>query len=105
MRPAALPHLCAHRRACCSASASAPSSSFIRASIPAAGGAGHRLKKITVYLGVPTMHRRDARACPGVETMDLSSLRFCGSGGAPLPLAVQERFESGLGCRLPKAGA
>jgi long-chain acyl-CoA synthetase len=37
---------------------------------------------------------------PGVETMDFSSLRSCSSGGAPLPVAVQERFESVIGCRL-----
>jgi long-chain acyl-CoA synthetase len=32
--------------------------------------------------------------------MDFSSLRFCNSGGAPLPVAVQERFEKVVGCRL-----
>ena len=37
---------------------------------------------------------------PGVEKMDFSSLRLCGSGGAPLPVAVQERFESVIGCQL-----
>ena len=50
-------------------------------------------KKITVYLGVPTMHVA-ILSVPGVENMDFSSLRLCGSGGAPLPIAVQERFES-----------
>jgi long-chain acyl-CoA synthetase len=50
-------------------------------------------KKITVYLGVPTMHVA-ILSVPGVENMDFSSLRLCGSGGAPLPVAVQERFES-----------
>ena len=56
-------------------------------------------KKITVYLGVPTMHVA-ILSVPGVETMDFSSLRLCGSGGAPLPVAVQERFESIIGCQL-----
>jgi long-chain acyl-CoA synthetase len=56
-------------------------------------------KKITVYLGVPTMHVA-LLSVPGVEKMDLSSLRLCGSGGAPLPVAVQERFEKVVGCRL-----
>jgi long-chain acyl-CoA synthetase len=56
-------------------------------------------KKITIYMGVPTMHVAILSA-PGVETMDFSSLRFCGSGGAPLPVAVQERFESVIGCIL-----
>jgi long-chain acyl-CoA synthetase len=56
-------------------------------------------KKITVYLGVPTMHVA-ILAVPGVEKMDFSSLRLCGSGGAPLPVAVQDRFESVIGCAL-----
>ena len=56
-------------------------------------------KKITVYMGVPTMHVA-ILSVPGLENMDFSSLRLCGSGGAPLPVAVQERFESIIGCRL-----
>jgi long-chain acyl-CoA synthetase len=56
-------------------------------------------KKITVYMGVPTMHVA-LLSVPGVESMDFSSLRLCASGGAPLPLAVQERFESIVGRRL-----
>jgi long-chain acyl-CoA synthetase len=56
-------------------------------------------KKITIYRGVPTMHVA-ILSVPGVETMDFSSLRFCGSGGAPLPVAVQDRFESVIGCML-----
>jgi long-chain acyl-CoA synthetase len=56
-------------------------------------------KKITVYLGVPTMHVA-LLSVPGVESMDWSSLRLCGSGGAPLPVAVQERFEKVIGCKL-----
>jgi long-chain acyl-CoA synthetase len=56
-------------------------------------------KKITVFMGVPTMHVA-LLGVPGVEAMDFSSLRFCNSGGAPLPVAVQERFEKVVGCRL-----
>jgi long-chain acyl-CoA synthetase len=56
-------------------------------------------KKITVYMGVPTMHVA-LLSVPGAEKMDFSSLRYCASGGAPLPAAVQERFESVVGCRL-----
>jgi long-chain acyl-CoA synthetase len=56
-------------------------------------------KKITVYMGVPTMHVA-LLSQPGVEAMDFSSLRMCSSGGAPLPVALQERFESVIGCRL-----
>jgi long-chain acyl-CoA synthetase len=32
--------------------------------------------------------------------MDFSSLKFCWSGGAPLPVAVQQGFEKLIGCRL-----
>jgi long-chain acyl-CoA synthetase len=56
-------------------------------------------KKITVYLGVPTMHVA-ILSVPGVEKLDFSALRLCGSGGAPLPVAVQDRFESVIGCAL-----
>jgi long-chain acyl-CoA synthetase len=57
------------------------------------------LKKITAYAGVPTMHVA-LLSVPGVETTDFSSLRFCSSGGAPLPHSVQEKFEKLSGCRL-----
>ncbi len=56
-------------------------------------------RKITVYMGVPTMHVA-ILSVPGLEKMDFSSLRLCASGGAPLPVAVQERFESVVGCKL-----
>jgi long-chain acyl-CoA synthetase len=56
-------------------------------------------KKITVFPGVPTMHVALLNL-PGIEKIDLSSLKFCGSGGAPLPVAVQERFQAVAGCRL-----
>ncbi len=66
---------------------------------PAAAVKDIVLKKITVYAGVPTMHVA-LLGVPGVESMDLSSLRFCSSGGAPLPLSVQEKFEKLVGVRL-----
>ena len=66
---------------------------------PAAAARDVALKKITVYLGVPTMHVA-ILTLPDVEKMDFSSLRLCGSGGAPLPAAVKERFDSVVGCPL-----
>jgi long-chain acyl-CoA synthetase len=57
------------------------------------------LKKITVFPGVPTMHVALLNL-PGIEKYDLSSLKFCASGGAPLPVAVQEKFQAVAGCRL-----
>jgi long-chain acyl-CoA synthetase len=66
---------------------------------PAAAAKDIVLKRITVYAGVPTMHVAILNL-PGVETMDFSSLKLCSSGGAPLPLAVQQGFEKLTGCRL-----
>jgi long-chain acyl-CoA synthetase len=39
-------------------------------------------------------------AHPDIGKYDLSSLRFCGSGGAPLPLEVAQRFAATTGCNL-----
>jgi long-chain acyl-CoA synthetase len=66
---------------------------------PAAAAKDIVEKKITVYMGVPTMHVA-LLSVAGVETMDFSSLRLCASGGAPLPVAVQQRFEQVTGHRL-----
>ena len=66
---------------------------------PAAAARDIMLKKITVYAGVPTMHVAIVGA-PGVESMDLSSLKFCSSGGAPLPLSVRQDFERLVKTRL-----
>ncbi len=57
------------------------------------------LKKITVFPGVPTMHVALLNL-PSLEAYDLSSLKFCASGGAQLPVAVQEKFQAVAGCRL-----
>lgn len=56
-------------------------------------------KKVTVFPGVPTMYTA-INNFPGVEQFDLSSLRFCGSGGAPLPVEVHRRFLQLTGCSL-----
>ena len=66
---------------------------------PAAAAKDIVEKRITVYMGVPTMHVA-LLSVPGVESMDFSSLRLCASGGAPLPVAVQDRFEQVTGRRL-----
>ena len=68
---------------------------------PAAAVKDIATKKVTVYAGVPTMHVAILNL-PGVEKMDLTSLKTCGSGGAPLPLAVQEAFQKLT--RLPTDG-
>ena len=56
-------------------------------------------KKVTVFPGVPTMYVAIINY-PGVESLDLSSIKWCASGGAPLPLEVQKRFQGISGCRL-----
>ncbi len=37
---------------------------------------------------------------PKIKTFDLSSLKFCLSGGAPLPVEVKQKFEDLTGCKL-----
>jgi long-chain acyl-CoA synthetase len=55
--------------------------------------------KVTSFPGVPTMFTA-LLAHPDIGKYDLSSLRFCGSGGAPLPLEVAQRFAATTGCNL-----
>lgn len=55
--------------------------------------------KPTIMPGVPTLfnaimnHKK-------LSSFDLSSLKFCLSGGAPLPLEVKQQFEKLTGCKL-----
>lgn len=58
-----------------------------------------RRTRPTQFFGVPTLYsavnRLDPKALP-----DLSTIRVCVSGGAPLPLEVRELFEQRTGCRI-----
>lgn len=56
-------------------------------------------QKVTCFPGVPTMFTAIINF-PGVEKLDLRALKFCGSGGAPLPLEVAQRFVQLTGCPL-----
>jgi long-chain acyl-CoA synthetase len=56
-------------------------------------------KKVTSFPGVPTMFTA-LLGHPDVGKYDLSSLKYCGSGGAPLPLEVAQRFKAATGCPL-----
>jgi len=58
-----------------------------------------RRTKPTAFPGVPTMFQA-LLDDPRLEGTDMSSLRVCISGGAPLPLPVKERFEALTGVRL-----
>ncbi len=56
-------------------------------------------KKISLFAGVPTMYMA-LSAHPRVQAGELRSLQFCGSGGAPLPVEVANRFVALTGCKL-----
>lgn len=58
----------------------------------------HRLRP-TLFPGVPTMYIA-INHYPDLGRYDLSSLRFCLSGAAPLPAEVQQEFERRSGCRM-----
>jgi long-chain acyl-CoA synthetase len=56
-------------------------------------------KKPTVFVGVPTLYAAINNAKETAST-NLRSLKYCISGGAPLPLEVKHRFEQLSGCVL-----
>jgi long-chain acyl-CoA synthetase len=56
-------------------------------------------KKITIFAGVPTMYTAFIHHAQ-VREGALRSLQFCGSGGAPLPVEVANRFFELTGCQL-----
>lgn len=55
--------------------------------------------RATSMPGVPTMYQA-LLDHPDLGKADFSSLRMCISGGAPLPLALKQRFEQVTGARL-----
>ncbi len=54
---------------------------------------------VTVFAGVPTMYQLMMQH-PAFEGADLSSLRFCTSGGAPLPVPVVEHYTEAKGIKF-----
>jgi long-chain acyl-CoA synthetase len=56
-------------------------------------------KRPTVFPGVPTMYTA-ILGHPNIDQTDLTSLKVCNSGGAPLPPELQRQFEAKSGCRL-----
>jgi long-chain acyl-CoA synthetase len=56
-------------------------------------------KKPTLFPAVPTIYTAISNY-PGLKNYDVSTIRFCISGGAPLPLDVKENFERLTGCDL-----
>jgi long-chain acyl-CoA synthetase len=56
-------------------------------------------KRPTLFPAVPTIYAA-INAHPRRAEHDLSSIRYCLSGGAPLPLEVKRQFEGNTGCVL-----
>jgi len=56
-------------------------------------------EQVTVFAGVPTMYQFLTQAS-NWDQADLSSLRFCTSGGAPLPVPLVEKFTTEKGVRF-----
>ncbi|WP_135078449.1 long-chain fatty acid--CoA ligase [Terasakiella sp. SH-1] len=56
-------------------------------------------KRPTLMPGVPTIYTAINRA-DNISQFDMSSIKFCISGGASLPLEVKEAFEQLTGCIL-----
>ena len=55
--------------------------------------------KPTIFPGVPTLYA-NLLAHPKLKETDMSSIRLCFSGAAPLPMEVQEQWEKVTGGRL-----
>lgn len=53
----------------------------------------------TLFPGAPTMYIALLHL-PEIETHDLTSIKFCISGSAPMPVEVLQKFESISGCRI-----
>jgi len=56
-------------------------------------------ERVTLFMGVPAMFAA-INSAPGIEHKDISCVRCCFSGSAPLPVAVLERFEKLTGARI-----
>ncbi|MBU6335489.1 MAG: AMP-binding protein [Chloroflexi bacterium] len=56
-------------------------------------------ERVTIFAAVPTMYQALADA-PAWADADLGSLRFCTSGGAPLPVALIGRYSREKGVRF-----
>ncbi|GAB4501627.1 MAG: long-chain fatty acid--CoA ligase [Anaerolineales bacterium] len=56
-------------------------------------------EKVTIFAAVPTMYQMLTTA-PNWAEADLSSLRFCTSGGAPLPVPLVEKYSAEKGVRF-----
>ena len=58
-----------------------------------------RKKRPTIFPGVPAIYTA-LMAHPKVDFFDLSSIRFCVTGSAPMPVEVMRRFEQKTGSKI-----
>ncbi len=56
-------------------------------------------EKVTIFAAVPTMYQMLTTA-PNWDSVNLSVLRFCTSGGAPLPVSLVEKYTAEKGIRF-----
>ena len=61
-----------------------------------------RSERPTFFLGVPSLYVA-VNSYPGIDQVDLTSIKACFSGGAPLPVDVIETFEARTGARIAEA--
>ena len=61
-----------------------------------------RRERPTFFLGIPALYTA-INNYPGVDKMDLTSIKACFSGGAPLPVETVKRFEKLTGARICEA--
>jgi len=61
-----------------------------------------RTEKPTFFLGVPALYVA-VNSYPGIDQVDLTSIKACFSGGAPLPVDVIKTFEARTGARIAEA--
>jgi long-chain acyl-CoA synthetase len=54
----------------------------------------------TILIGVPTLFTAISNAATSTGKTDLTFIKYCISGGAPLPLELTERFERISGCHI-----
>jgi len=59
--------------------------------------------RITFFAGVPTMYFAMLAVPDGEKRFDTSSLRFCVSGGAALPVEVKRKFEQRFRVKIQEA--
>ncbi|MGI6555390.1 MAG: long-chain-fatty-acid--CoA ligase [Bacillota bacterium] len=50
-------------------------------------------KKVTIFAGVPAMYGAFLSVIKKIKSYDLSSLKLCFSGGAPMPMELMKAFE------------